>query len=155
MPDIGSWEGFPFSASAQVRNGVARLWLVLPVPPDKNDRLAPNCIASEKGGRLYFKAREGLWKLSPAARKYQANLHALLDHVLPRRPWFIKGQRWELHVDAYDPGDVDHYLPGLLDDLCSGGLAKGDKDCKRRVANAHEPDDGPLRVEVVAIQEQP
>lgn len=154
MPDLGSWDGFPLVVSAREVRGIKRLCLVLPVPPDKNERLAPNCIASEKGGRLYFKAREGLWKLSPAARKYQANLHALLDRVLPRQPWFVKGQPWQLIVDAYDPGDVDHYLPGLLDDLCSGGLAKGDKDCKRRVANAHEPD-GVNRVEVVAIQEQP
>ena len=143
-----------FTGNATTRNGIMRLSLVVPVPPDKNDRYSPNCIAAQPGGRLYYKAREGLWKLSPAARKYQAQLHGALATILPRRPWFVKGQEWALYVDAYDLGDVDHYLPGLLDDLCSGGLAKGDKGCRLRVARAHEPEGEPY-VEVHAVSEIP
>jgi len=132
--------------------GILRFRAVLAIPPDKNDRLAPNCIRAEPGGRLYFKRGEGLWKLSPAALKWRAQLHEMMSRALPRKPFFVKDIPWWFIVHAYGEGDVDHWVYGLLDDVCSGGLAKGDSDCRYHRPEVHETDGEPY-VEVYAMQE--
>ena len=131
-------------ASATEEGGILRFEAWLPFPShDKNNRLAPNCIRREskaEGGRLYFKPGVSLWKLAPAAVQYRAGVAALVRPVLPRTPFFEPGVPWWLHFTQHGDGDVDHYLAGVLDDLCAAGLAKSDRDCKRRVVDVVEED---------------
>ena len=136
-------------ASATEEGGILRFEAWLPFPSwDKNTRLAPNCIRREskaEGGRLYFKPGVSLWKLAPAAVQYRAGVAQLLKDVLPRVPFFAPGVRWTLNFEQYGEGDVDHYLAGILDDLCAAGLAKSDRDCKRRVVDVHEEENTMLK----------
>lgn len=146
------------SARAWSEHGILKFEGVFPLPPwDKNDRLVPNCIRREpaaEGGRLYFKPGVGLWKLGPKGVFYRATVAQLVRPALPRSPWFVKGIPWHLEFAQYGPGDVDHYLAGLLDDMCAAGLASSDRDCKRRVVDVHDEENTLLRrIEVIASQE--
>jgi len=148
---------FTPSARAWSDAGILRFEAVLPIPTfDKNERLAPNCIRRESradGGRLYFKPNAGLWKLSPAAVQFRAQLAKLTEDVFPRRPWFVKGIPWTFNFKLYGPDDVDHHISGLIDDLCAVGLAAGDKGCKRMVAESEDEDNMMLRrIEFTAWQ---
>lgn len=146
------------SAQAWSSNGFLRFAAVLPFPSwDKNDRYVPNCIRRESkadGGRLYIKPGVGLWKLGPKGVAYRAQLSQIVR--LARNPWFIPGVPWWMHFEHHGPGDVDHLLHGVLDDLCAVGLSKSDRDCKRRVVDVYDCPEIPLqRVVVTCAQEIP
>ena len=105
----------------------------LPWPDwDKNDRLVPNAVRREKGGKLYFKEGEGMWKRSAAARAYRLRVQAVVLPALPCAPWFV-ALPWEAYLTQVRPegarADVDHHA-GVMDDLIACGLAESDRHCR-------------------------
>lgn len=122
----------PYSARAEQVGPYRILVAYLPWPEwDKNDRLTPNCIAREsvdEGGRLYFRERESLWKLSAAARAYREVVRALVQPNLPEIPYYDDGF-WSVTLTQCRPkgarADIDHHA-GVIDDMVRAGVAKSD-----------------------------
>ena len=122
------------------------VWLPLPTW-DKNSRtgVVLRNTARMKAGRRF---------LAPVARDYRDLVTRLVRPALPARPWFDKRRPWHISLVQYigdTAADADHFLSGILDDLCNAGLVENDSEAQvSRLVHVRQE---PKGIYVIASQE--